>query len=59
MPEFNDQPVAQVDMERLCRTGMVNTTTGRCASLLKSTNKGQVCNTDDDCPTNDDNVKAK
>lgn len=58
-PEYNDEPVAQADMERLCTTGMVNSTTGRCASLLKSLNKGQVCTTSADCPTTDDNVFAK
>lgn len=57
-PEYNDLPVAQGDMERLCRTGMVNETTGRCASLLTSTNKGKTCTTNADCPTSDDNVFA-
>lgn len=58
-PEYNDEPVAQANMERLCYTGMVNETTGRCASLLKSTNKGQTCTTDSDCPTSDDNIFAQ
>jgi hypothetical protein len=41
-PEYNDLPAAQEDMEKLCRSGMVNRTTGRCATKLKSTNKGGV-----------------
>lgn len=28
-PEYNDLPVLQADMEKLCRSGMVNRTTGR------------------------------
>lgn len=58
-PEYNGAPVAQEDMEKLCRTGMVNATTGRWASKIKSKNKGKVCTTDADCPTTDSNVNAK
>ncbi|CAI2371396.1 unnamed protein product [Moneuplotes crassus] len=58
LPEYNKVPVRQDDMEKLCRTGMVNRTTGNCAIKLKSTNKGKECTTDNDCPTSDENVKA-
>ena len=59
LPEHNDLPALQEDMEKLCRSGMVNRTTGRCASILKSKNKGKVCKTDADCPTTDENIKAQ
>jgi hypothetical protein len=58
LPEYNDLPVRQEDMEKLCRTGMVNRTTGRCASKLTSTKKGEECTTEVDCPTNDENVNS-
>lgn len=57
-PEYNDLPAAQEDMEKLCRSGMVNRTTGRCATKLKSTNKGGVWTTDANWPTSDSNVFA-
>lgn len=57
-PEHNGLPVNQEDMEKLWRTGMVNRTTGRCATKLQSKNKGQVCTTDADWPTTDSNINA-
>ena len=57
-PEYKDNPVAQADMEKMCRSGMVNRTTGRWATKLKSTNKGKEWTTDNDWETTDDNVKA-
>jgi len=58
LPEYNDLPIVQSDMEKMCRSGMVNRTTGRWATLLTSTNKGEEWTTDTDCLTSDDNVKA-
>jgi hypothetical protein len=58
LPQYNRKPVAQEDMEKLCRSGMVNRTTGRWATKLKSTRKGQIWITDADCPTSDPNVFA-
>ena len=46
-------------MEKLCRSGYLNTTTGRCGRELKSLNKGKPCQTDQDCPTSDGLVFAK
>ena len=59
MPEYNNQLVTQIDMQRFFSAGMVDATTGRFISLLKYTNEGQIYNIDHDCITNYYNVKAK
>lgn len=56
--------VYQDDFEKVCRSGFLNVTSGRCASGLKSKNKvnislfivfkkGKICTSDKDCPTTD------
>lgn len=46
-------------MRKLCRTGWLNETSGRCISGVKSKKKGQSCKTSLDCPTTDSEVFAK
>lgn len=53
MPLIEKVPANQDDMEKLCRSGYLNKTTGRCGRELKSLNKGVACTTDRDCPTTD------
>lgn len=45
--------VYQNDFEKVCRSGFLNVTSGRCTTGLKSKNKGKVCTTNLDCPTTD------
>ena len=58
--------VYQSDFEKVCRSGFLNVTSGRCSSGLKSKNKvsnidlfknylnqGKICTSDLDCPTTD------
>ncbi len=54
----NDETVYQEGIEKLCRNGWISDS-GRCASGLKSRNKGKECTTDADCPTNDSEVNAR
>lgn len=51
--------VYQNDFEKVCRSGYLNVTSGRCTTGLKSKNKGKVCTTDLDCPTTDPLKYAK
>ena len=51
--------VYQNDFEKVCRSGYLNQTSGRCASGLLSTNKRKVCTSDLDCPTSDPAKNAK
>jgi hypothetical protein len=43
----------------MCRDGRYNETSGRCAKLVKSKNKGRACKSDKDCPTTDPDAFAK
>jgi hypothetical protein len=49
----------QKDFEKVCRSGYVNSTTGRCSTGLQSKNKGMVCTSDLDCPTTDSSIYAE
>lgn len=51
--------VYQQDFEKVCRSGYLNQTSGRCVTGLKSKNKGGVCMSDLDCPTTDPAIFAK
>ena len=51
--------VYQQDFEKVCRSGYLNQTSGRCVTGLKSKNKGGVCMSDLDCPTTDPALFAK
>lgn len=51
--------VYQQDFEKVCRSGYLNQTSGRCVNGLKSKNKGGVCMSDLDCPTTDPALFAK
>jgi hypothetical protein len=51
--------VYQQDFEKVCRSGYLNQTSGRCVAGLKSKNKGGVCMSDLDCPTTDPAIFAK
>lgn len=51
--------VYQMDFEKTCRSGYLNTTTGRCSNGLKSKNKGKICTSNLDCATTDPTKFAK
>jgi len=44
--------------EKVCRSGWVDQLDGRCSDGVQSKNKGQVCLTDNDCPTSRTGVYA-
>mmetsp|Transcript_13586 Transcript_13586/g.15755 ORF Transcript_13586/g.15755 Transcript_13586/m.15755 type:complete len:246 (-) Transcript_13586:123-860(-) len=54
----NGQYLYQENAEKVCKSGWLNKSTGKCAPALKSKNKGQPCNFDSDCPTSDSSVNA-
>ena len=51
LPEYNRVVYEQEGMEKLCKSGWYNRTTGKCFAGVKSSQKGSVCSTDLDWPT--------
>lgn len=67
MPRINKVFYYEQHMEKLCRTGWYNSTTGRCYKSIKSLNKvrlpvsraqGRSCTTNRECPTTEAEVYA-
>lgn len=49
----------QEGLEKLCKSGWYNRTTGKWFAGVKSTQKGKVCSTDLDCPTTVADIYAR
>ena len=48
----------QEGAERVCKSGWLNRSTGKWSQAITSKNKGQICNSDSDCPTSDSSIYA-
>ena len=52
----NSNYTYQENAEKVCSSGWINSTTGTCSEAVTSSNKGEVCTADTDCPTSNSNI---